>query len=59
MQASEHAPQQVLYHDVIFVLIPTVVCVEVDVLAEPMPMYFKEMMEHAHHCLSAITLSMR
>ena len=51
MQASEHAPQQVSYHDVIFVLTPTVVRIEVDVLAEPM--YFKEM-EHAHYRISTL-----
>ena len=54
MQASEHAPQQVSYHDIIFVSIPTFVCVEVDVLLAE-PMYFKEVMEHAYHCVSALT----
>ena len=53
VQASEHAPQQVSYHDVIFVLTPTVVRMEVNVLANPM--YFKEVMEHAYHCISALT----
>ena len=45
MQVSEHTPQQVSYHDVIFM--------EVDVLTEPM--YFKEVMEHAYHCVSTVT----
>ena len=53
METSEHTPQQVSYHDIVFILTPTVVRVEVDIfLAEPM--YFKEMMEHAHHCISAL-----
>ena len=46
VQSSEYAPQQVSYHDVVFVLTPTIVCVEMDImLAEPM--YFKEMVQHA------------
>ena len=40
-------PQQVSYHNV---LTPTVV--RVDVLTEPM--YFKEVMEHIHHCISTL-----
>ena len=48
VKASEHTPQQVSYHDVILVLTPTVVCVKVDILLAK-PMYFKEVMKHAHH----------
>ena len=38
-------PQQVSYHDVVLILTPTVVRMEVDImLAEPM--YFKEVVQH-------------
>ena len=45
MKTNEQAPQPVSYH-VVFILTPTVVRMEVDVLLTE-PMYFKEMMEHA------------
>ena len=45
MKPCEHTPQQVSYHGAVLVLIPTVVCVEVNVLL-PEHMYFKEVMEH-------------
>ena len=32
VKSGEHTPQQVSYHDVILILTPTVVCMEVDVL---------------------------
>ena len=54
MKPGEHAPQQVSYHDVVFVLTPTVVRMEVDVLLAE-PMYFKEVMKHAHHCVGTLT----
>ena len=48
-----HSRYPVSYYDV-FVLTPTVVRVEVDVLfAEPI--YFEEVMKHAHHCIGALT----
>ena len=53
MEPGENTPQQVSYHDVILVLTPTVVRMEVDVLLTE-PMYFKEVMEHAHHCVSTL-----
>ena len=54
VESGEHAPQQVSYHGVVLILTPTVVSVEVDVLLTK-PMYFKEVMEHAYHCVSALT----
>ena len=55
--ASEHTPQQVSYHDVILILTPTVVCVMVDILLAE-PMYFEEVMKHAHHCIGMAPLPM-
>ena len=54
MEPSEHTPQQVSYHDVVLILTPTVVRVEVDVLLAE-PMYFEKVMEHAHHCIRTLT----
>ena len=54
MEPGEHAPQQVSYHDVVLILTPTVVRVEVDVLLAE-PVYFQEVVEHTHHCISAFT----
>ena len=52
VETGKYAPQQVSYHDV-FILTPTVARVKKDIfLAEPM--YFKEMMEHAHHRISTL-----
>ena len=51
MEAGEHVPQQISPHDVFFT--PTVVHVDI-FLAKPMPMYFKEMIEHAHHCIGTL-----
>ena len=51
MESSEHAPQQVSYHSVVFVLTPTVVSMEV--LAEPM--YLKEVVEHADYGIGSLT----
>ena len=53
MEPSEHTPQQVSYHDVVLVLTPTVVRMEVDILLTK-PMYLKEVMEHAHHCIGPL-----
>ena len=54
VQSSEYAPQQVSYHDVVLILTPIVVRVEVDItLAEPM--YFEEMVQHAHDGIGSFT----
>ena len=54
MEPGEHVPQQVSYHDVVLILTPTAVHMEVDVLLAE-PMYFQEVMEHTHHCISPLT----
>ena len=54
MQSSEYAPQQVSYHDVVLILTPTVVHVEVDItLAEPI--YFKEVVQHTDDGIGSFT----
>jgi len=53
VEPSEHTPQQVSYHDVVLVLTPTVVRMKVDILLTK-PMYLKEVMEHAHHCIGPL-----
>ena len=54
MKPGQHAPQQVSYHDVIFVLTPAVVRMEVDVqLAKPM--YFEEMVQHTDDGIGPFT----
>ena len=50
MEPGEHAPQQVSYHNVVLILTPTVVHMEVDVLLTE-PMYFQEVVEHTNHCI--------
>ena len=54
MESSEHAPQQVSYHSVVFVLTPTVVSMDVDVLLAE-PMYLKEVVEHADYGIGSLT----
>ena len=51
--ANETAPQQVCYHDVVFVLPPTVVHMEMDI-AFPQPMYFEEVVEPANNRISSL-----
>ena len=54
VQSSEYAPPQVSYHDVVLILTPTVVRVEVDItLAEPM--YFEEVVQHADDGIGPFT----
>ena len=45
VEAGEYSPQQVSYHCTVLILTPTVVSMEVYLLAQPM--YFKEVMQHA------------
>ena len=55
VQTGEHMPQQVSYHSIVLILTPTVVRVEMDILAEPM--YPKEMVEHADDELAPFLMS--
>ena len=54
MKSSKHSPQQVPYHSVVFILTPTVVSMEVDILLAE-PMYHEEVMEHADDGIRSLT----